>query len=70
MNLAVVAASTGLISGTVGSEAIGAHAVIVTVTDNATPAQQAHTLFTWTITDVAAAVQYLTVQVVLLHFSV
>ncbi len=52
-----VNASAGLISGVVGSEAIGAHAVIVTVTDNATPAQQAHTLFTWTITDVAAAVQ-------------
>jgi cold shock CspA family protein len=48
---------TGSITGTVGSDAIGAHAVVVTVTDNATSAQQAHTVFTWTVTDVAAAVQ-------------
>ncbi|MCP4966425.1 MAG: cold shock domain-containing protein [bacterium] len=47
--------STGSITGSVGTDAIGTHGVVVTVTDDATPAQLAHSAFTWTVTDVAAA---------------
>jgi cold shock CspA family protein len=47
--------ATGFITGTVGGDAIGSHAVTITVTDRGTPVMATTTTFDWTVTDVVAA---------------
>jgi cold shock CspA family protein len=47
--------TTGVISGTVGGDAIGTHRVTVTVTDRGIPAMAASATFNWTVIDVTAA---------------
>jgi len=49
--------TTGLISGTVTPEAMGTHAVVITVADSAEPPLRTAVSFTWTVTDRAAADQ-------------
>ncbi|MHB0875229.1 MAG: Ig-like domain-containing protein [Anaerolineae bacterium] len=44
-------AATGRISGTIGYDAAGDHAVLVTVSDDATPAETLAIGFTWTVID-------------------